>query len=92
MKIYGGEGGIAFEGKRCNWAATGGETAAPGAELSARHQKVFSDALLYRTGSATYFLPLIEGELVTIWELSPGFRGQMISDYHNAIRNFNATQ
>ena len=27
---------------------------------SARHQKVFSDALLYRTGSATYFLPLIE--------------------------------
>ena len=41
MKIYGGEGGIAFEGKRCNWAETGGETSAPGArgikKFSAMH-------------------------------------------------------
>ena len=38
----GGEGGgrIAFEGKRCNWGETG-ETAAPEADFSALHQKVF---------------------------------------------------
>ena len=41
-RYMGGEGGgrIAFEGKRCNWGETG-ETAAPEADFSALHQKVF---------------------------------------------------
>ena len=64
----GGEGGgrIAFEGKRCNWGETG-ETAAPEADFSALHQKVFHSthctAQHTHPNSALCFLQLIGGSV-----------------------------